>query len=109
VSPVAEPLQLPAPSWAMSIDEADKDGITWRRVASVRPLVNDDVVGLKRSEIEIGVERADCIEVGDGFVLVQGPLVFFIGEEWFDAAQVRHVAEAIAELLALVDAEGGAQ
>jgi hypothetical protein len=107
---VRAPLLLPAPAWATAVDGEARDGITWRRVSSIKPLVNDDVVGRVRSEMEVTVEREDLIQrEGDGFVLVEGQLLVFAGDEWFDLEQARRLHAALGELLDLVDVEGGAR
>lgn len=104
---MAEPLQLPAPSWATEIDGEARSGITWRRTASVKPLAEPDWVGKPREEQPIVVERLDRIDAtAGGFVLTEGELLFFVAGEFFDAEQAWRLYEGLGELLVLVDPDG---
>jgi hypothetical protein len=106
---VSAPLTLPAPSWATAIDGEARSGITWRRVASVKPLAEGSWVDKPREEVEVTVERFDRIDqTPDGFVLTEGALLFYIGD-LYDLEQAHRLHAALGELLALVDAEGGAR
>lgn len=106
---MSAPLQLPAPSWATAIDGEARSGVTWRRVASVKPLAEASWVDQPREECEITVERFDRIDqTPDGFVLTEGNLLFFVGADFYDREQARRLHAALGELLDLVDAEDGA-
>jgi hypothetical protein len=110
VATVAEPLQLPAPVWATDIDGEARSGLTWRRIADVRPLAEPDDVGGPRPPVEVTVERFDLIDhAEDGFMLTEGQLLFFLVDAYFDLEQFRRLHAAIGQLLDLVDPEAGAR
>lgn len=103
-------LQLPAPSWATAIEGEARSGLTWRRIADIKPLAEPDDVGGPRPPVEVTVERYDLIDhTEDGFTLTEGQMLFFLVDAFFDLEQFRRLHAAIGQLLVLVDPDGGAR
>lgn len=100
--------RLPAPAWAGRL-EAERDGLTWHRLSSVRVMCQGPAAG--RSDLlEVALFRDDRIEQAGGeWVAREGELTIAVGAEFFELAEAERLVEALQELLGVAagQAEGG--